>query len=299
MQNRGQLWRIKRAIAQAGKVLTGRQMAGRGATIFPDDVYLVSYPRSGNTWTRFLLGNFLHSTPATFSNIEQRVAEIYFNADHVLRKLPRPRLLKSHEAFHPGYPSVIYIVRDPRDVAVSFYHHNLKAGNIPDGFPMDDFVAGFIVAKYDHWWGSWGDNVQSWLTMRQGHDRFLLLRYEEMKENPQRELLKIANFLQARDFPGVDASAQNLARAVDLSSPERMRALEQQEGKKYAQLKNTRLDKPFVRSAKAGGWKSTLSSSAVGLIESAWGPLMQGLGYELTIVGAPEQKLQTMTAPSR
>lgn len=293
MEKQGQLWKIKRAIAQAGRVLTGRQMAGRGATIFADDVYLVSYPRSGNTWTRFLLGNFLHQTAATFSNIEQRVAEIYFNPDHVLRKLPRPRLLKSHEAFHPGYPNIIYIVRDPRDVAVSFYHHNLKAGNIPDGFPMDEFVAGFLVAKYDHWWGSWGDNVQSWLAMRQGRDTFLLLRYEEMKQDPQRELLKIASFLETRGFPGIDASAQNLARAIELSSPERMRALEQQEGKKYAQLKNTRLDKPFVRSAKAGDWKSTLSTSAVGLIESAWGPLMQSLGYEFSSEGTSEPRPQS------
>jgi hypothetical protein len=299
MDKRGQWWRVKRAVTQAGKVLTGRQMAGRAATIFPDDVYLVSYPRSGNTWTRFLLGNFLYPTPATFSNIEQRVAEIYFNPDHILRKLKRPRLLKSHEAFHPGYPSIIYIVRDPRDVAISFYHHNLKAGNIPDGFPMDEFVAGFIVAKYDHWWGSWGDNVQSWLSMRQGHDSFLLLRYEEMKDDPQRELLKVASYLRARGFPAVDCSAENLARAVELSSPERMRALEQQEGKKYAQLKNTRMDKPFVRSAKAGGWKSTLSPSAVGLIESAWGPLMKTFGYELTVSGAPDRNLQTTTAPSR
>src|ERR1700754_3798391 len=96
-----------RALVQAQRVLTGRQMAGRGATIFPDDVYVVSYPRSGNTWTRFLLGNLLYPDPATFSNIESRVAEIYFNPDHVLRRLPRPRLLKSHEAFHPNYPHVI------------------------------------------------------------------------------------------------------------------------------------------------------------------------------------------------
>ena len=299
MQNHGTFWRAKRAVVQAGKILTGRQMAGRGATIFPDDVYLVSYPRSGNTWTRFLLGNFLHATPATFSNIEQRVAEIYFNPDHVLRKLPRPRLLKSHEAFHPGYPNIIYIVRDPRDVAVSFYHHNLKAGNIPDGFPMDEFVSGFIVAKYDHWWGSWGDNVQSWLSMRQGRDTFLLLRYEELKEDPSRELLKVAAFLQARGFPDIDASEQNILRAIELSSHERMRKLEQQEAEKYAQLKNTRLDKPFVRSAKSGDWKSSLSPSAVGLIERSWGPLMQSLGYQLTTAGAPEQKLQAVTGPSR
>src|SRR5438128_1282186 len=158
-----------RALIQAMRVLTGRQMAGRGATIFEDDVYLVSYPRSGNTWTRFLVGNLLQpDEPATFSNIETRVAEVYFNPDHKLRRLARPRILKSHEAFHPKYPRVIYIVRDPRDVAVSFYHHNVKARNIPDTYPMDDFVRRFLQAEFDPWWGTWADNVMSWITMREG-----------------------------------------------------------------------------------------------------------------------------------
>ena len=47
-----------------------------------------------------------------------------------MRALPRPRVLKSHESFQPHYPSVIYIVRDPRDVAVSYYHHAMKWGNV-------------------------------------------------------------------------------------------------------------------------------------------------------------------------
>jgi hypothetical protein len=274
--------RVVRALVHAQRVLTGRQVAGRAATVFPDDVYLVSYPRSGNTWTRFLLGNLLYSDPATFSNIESRVAEIYFNADHALRKLPRPRLLKSHEAFHPNYPRVICIVRDPRDVAVSFYHHNVKARNIPDDYPLDEFIPRFIRAEFDPRWGSWGDNVMSWIAMRQGNQNFLLLKYEDMKKDSQRELAKIANFLQQAGFPNVDASSEKLKKAIELSSPERMRALEQQEAKKYAQLKNTRLDKPFVRSAKAGGWRDSLSAKSVSQIEEAWGTIMQQLGYPLS-----------------
>jgi len=39
--------------------------------------------------------------------------------------------------------------------------------------------------------------------------------------------------------------------------------------------KQTRQDKPFVRSAKAGGWKNELSESSVAEIESAWGRLMR------------------------
>src|ERR1700719_1787779 len=92
--------RLFDALAQAGRVLTGRQIAGRGLTVFPDDIFLVSYPRSGNTWTRFLLGNLIHQgEPVTFSNVESRIPEIYFNRDRVLRHLSRPRVLKSHECF--------------------------------------------------------------------------------------------------------------------------------------------------------------------------------------------------------
>ena len=277
------LKRRLRAVLTAARVLTGRQVAGRGATIFPDDVFLVSYPRSGNTWTRFLMANLLDPEhPATFGNIESRVAEIYFNYDHVMRRLPRPRLLKSHEAFIPRYPRVIYIVRDPRDVAVSFYHHNVKWRNIPEDYPIEDFIPGFIAAQYDPWSGSWGDNVKSWVSMRQGSSSFLLLRYEDLKQNTPRELLRVADFLRNAGFPRVSASPEKLAQAIERSSPERMRVLEKEQTRQHVQLKRTRQDKPFIRTATSGGWRSALSETSVALIESAWGDLMESMGYSLS-----------------
>src|SRR5215831_8538045 len=92
-----ELWSLGERVL---RILSGRQMAGRGLTVFPDDIYLVSYPRSGNTWTRFLVGNLLNpDQPVTFANIEGRIPEIYFGPDRILRHLPRPRVLKSHECF--------------------------------------------------------------------------------------------------------------------------------------------------------------------------------------------------------
>jgi hypothetical protein len=257
-------------------------MAGRNLTVFPDDVFLVSYPRSGNTWARFLVGNLVCPQEAiTFANLESWIPEIYFNPDHVMRRLSRPRLLKSHECFQPEYKQVIYIVRDPRDVAVSFYHHNLKAGNIPDDYPMDDFIPRFLAAEFDKKWGSWAENVQSWLLVRQSQPTFLLLRYEDMKQDPARELARVAAFLAQCSFRQIEATPERLARAVELSSPERMRDLERQQAGDWVLTKKTRQDKPFVRTATSGGWRKALSDKAVAQIEEAWGPVMTSLGYEL------------------
>jgi Sulfotransferase domain len=278
----GRTQRLLDAITQAARVLTGRQFAGRGLTVFPEDLFLVSYPRSGNTWTRFLLGNLLyHGDPVTFSNIESRIPEIYFNPDRFLRKLPRPRMLKSHECFQAHYPRVIYIVRDPRDVAVSFYHHNVKARNIPDDYPIARFVPRFIRGEFDRKFGSWRDNVLSWTALRGDDPDFLMLRYEDMKGDTAAVLRRVVAFLEHCAFRKIDSSPQALQRAIELSSPEQMRALEKQEGRSWVLTRETRSDKPFVRSATSGGWKSQLDPESVAAIESEWGRLMQSLGYEL------------------
>jgi len=277
------LERLLSALVQAGRVLAGRQIAGRGVTVFSDDVFLVSYPSSGNTWVRFILGNLLHpDDPVTFSNIESRIPEIYFNSDRVLRQFPRPRVLKSHECFQPHYPRVIYIVRDPRDVAVSSYHHNVKARNIPDSYSISSFLPRFIAAEFDPKFGSWRDNALSWIALRKNDPRFLLLRYEDLKANPVLVLSRVVTFLERGSFRNINSSPEALRRAVELSSPERMRALEKQEAGSWVLTKDTRSDKPFVRSAISGGWKSQLSGESVVCIESAWGDLMQALGYDLT-----------------
>src|SRR5215472_5869409 len=101
----GTVRRAWRALAKVKQVLTGTQLAGHNLTVFQDDIFITSYPRSGNTWTRFLISNLVYQDePSTFANIEARVPEIYFNSDRYMRSLSPPRLLKSHEYFQPQYP---------------------------------------------------------------------------------------------------------------------------------------------------------------------------------------------------
>ena len=170
-------------ISRVSDVLFRRLRIERDITIFPDDVFLTSYPRSGNTWARFLIGNLVHpQEEVNFLNVERLVPDMYKHSDRTLRNLPRPRILKSHECFDPRYRRVIYIVRDPRDVAVSNYHWEMKKRSMGDAYPIEKFVPRWMASEFSYLarLGSWGDHVTSWLSTREGHRGFLLLRYEDL-----------------------------------------------------------------------------------------------------------------------
>jgi uncharacterized membrane protein YkvA (DUF1232 family) len=214
--------------------------------------------------------------PVDFAHLESRIPEIYDTTDRDLRAFARPRIIKSHECFDPRYRKIIYIVRDPRDVVISYYEYQLKRRVIPDDCSLADFIPRFMDAEIEPKTGSWRDHVLSWLATRQGSPNFMLLRYEDMLANTQQEGTKIASFL------GVDASTERVARAVALSSADRMRKLEKQQSGQWKETKKTRQDKPFVRKAASGGWKSTLPERSIAQIESAWGDVMRSVGYELT-----------------
>jgi hypothetical protein len=260
------------------KYLLGRDIADRDVAVFPDDTFLVSYPRSGNTWTRFLVANILHpEVEVGFSNIESLVPDTAALSSRMLKRTPRPRVLKSHQYFDPRYPKVLYIVRDPRDVAVSYYQFHLKYGFLQDGYPLDDFVADFVAGRLvSADWGTWAENVSSWFYTRRHSRNFLLVRYEDLKSDTQRELAKIARFL------GADPKPALLDRAIAASSAERMRELEKKQQDEWVGTRNHRKDIPFVGHANAGTWREKISPASAQLIESAWGELMTTLGYELS-----------------
>jgi hypothetical protein len=278
--------RIGTYLKTVASAVLGRIPAGRGLTVFPGDLFLVSYFRSGSTWSRFLIGNFIQQDePVTFANVERLMPGINDLPDRILRGLPR--VLKSHECFDPRYPRVIYVVRDPRDVAVSFYFYNLKVRVIPNGYSMDEFVARFVAARvvpYADRVGCWQDHVLSWVRLREGKPGFRLLRYEDLLVDPAKELTNLAAML------GIDPTPARIDRATRLSSAGHMQSLEKSQSKQWVTTNDTRQDIPFVREAKAGGWRNKLSATAVGTIEQAWGATMKELGYSLVMDAGAERE---------
>jgi len=268
-----------RKFSSAVKVLTRQVQPGMTLQVRPDDTFLVSYPKSGNTWLRFLIANLLQENPPVgLLDADNLIPVVDGKAKRFFDAMKSPRVIKSHFSFIPAYKRVIYIVRDPRDVVMSQYHYQIKRGVLAPDTALDAYVPRFIAGDVCPY-GSWGEHAGSWLATRRHDPNFRLLRYEDMLADPA------AGAKQAAKFLGLSLDAKRIALAVERSSLESMRKVEKSEGKKWASTAGTRQDMSFFRSAKSGEGRATLSRDSIGQIERAWGPLMQSLDYNLA---APE-----------
>lgn len=248
--------------------------AGRSLTVLNDDVMLVSYPRSGNTWARFLLGNLLQPSAAvTFRSVHDIIPDIYMTSDSSLSRRSTPRILKSHEYFDARYPRVIYLVRDPRDVAASYRRYLVRQGNIEPGMPEETFVRAFVDGALDTF-GSWREHVSGWITARRGHDDFLWVRYEDLLEDTQFWLSRMA------DIAHLEANEAELSAAVQRSAIDNMKEMDL-----LRTVKSIpgvpRPDIPFIDKAKAGTGREELGKSSLALIEDRFGDVMASLGYDV------------------
>ena len=266
---------IKRAL--------GLHMPGRMLDVFPDDTFLVSYPKSGSTWVRFLVANLRSpEKDPDFTNINDLFTDYGAFSKRALNRLPRPRTMKSHQYFDPRYRKVLYIVRDPRDVVLAEYHFGIKQRLHDENYPLADYIPRFLAGNTGHAYGSWFDHLAGWYFTRRNDPQFLLVRYELLHSQTATELTRIADFL------GVSSDPSRLAFAIEQSDAKRLRALEKKQANVFSSTKDTRLDLPYIRVAKAGGWRVNLPREHVASIESAWGGLMEEMGYALTVATPSE-----------
>lgn len=263
---------LSRRIKSAIKHVLGQFDVRLTITIFSDDRFIVGYPKSGNTWLRFLVANLMNpDEPVDFSTVSDRVLEM--NAlltDPQAKRASRPRLLHGHAPLDVRYGRVLMIVRDPRDVVVSYYHHVLGLQRISDTTSIEQFVDLFLDGKLDKY-GSWEDNVAGWLGAREGRDDFMHLRYEDLLKDTYGCLHQVGGFL------GLRTDEQAVKAAVESSTSDKMRKMEHTGSDHWR--KRLRPGSTMVRKAKKGSWREELPPECALKIEQKFGRLMCKLGY--------------------
>ena len=235
-------------------------------SIRQNDIFLVSYPKSGNTWLRFILSNLLYPESQTdFKNVEFRVPDIHNLNGLRIQQAQSPRILKSHFPFKPEYPKVIYIVRDPKSVAVSEYYYLQKVGNQLGNFAFNEFFQHFMKG-HNSSYGSWGEHVNSWIHGKKfKSNTFKLIRYEDLKASPEQTVGEIVSFL------GLTHSNDYIQSAIQKSSFNEMRKLESQtaEGDSI----------PFVRKSNEQEGEETLTAEQKEKLYSEFEQPLRLTGY--------------------
>lgn len=218
--------------------------------IYSDDIFVVSFPKSGNTWVRFLLANMLEADEKiTMQNINDYVPGIY-NFREEINKKESNRIIKSHDPFFDCYPKTIYVYRDYRDVLISYFHylkgHDQFSGTVQDFLKSDKLKTDF---------GTWQQHVFLALEQREATpDQFLFVGFDQLKNDPVETLKTIAEFCEITP----KTSYEEIVKRCDFNQ---LQDSEQVDGKVFSDSKVN-----FFRSGESEQWRTTFGSEDLELI---------------------------------
>ncbi len=269
-------------------------------------LWLASYPKSGNTWMRAILAKYIFNLeqPVPVNQLSRlgigdantlahsRVAGGRFDPTNpretvrVRRKMLDTidsngadlNLIKTHNQNTRAFgvelvprhqtKGAIYILRDPRDMAISYASHHgmtLDETVVRLGHP-DNATAGG-TENVHQFLGTWSEHVRSWTRAKGFAVR--TVRYEDMQDDPAAVFSKIVSFL------GLDLDQARLDKAIDFSSFDKLKDQETKSG--FVENSNNQL--AFFRSGKVGVWKDTLSAEQIARLENDHQRIMKQYGY--------------------
>ena len=191
-------------------------------------VWIASYPKSGNTWFRFMLYAALHGPPQRSTDVSSKIQDLH-------RKMPTdldpdgPLYIKTHFELTGRHPQLdetcraIHIIRNPRDILLSALNYHNLSGTKSRFQSKKHYAKSFINHGGDTYWkelgyGTWASHARSWRSTT----RFPVfpLCYEKLQSDPRAQLVKALEFL------GIKRTEDEINRAITSSSFDTMRALE-------------------------------------------------------------------------
>ena len=271
------------------------------------NIFLASYPKSGNTWMRAIISNLynydkefnlqnlksipLLSIKKNFDEFENKiysdnnvlhfdwVSQNIIDCQKILNnKSNHLNIFKTHSVRHKKFTNetvnagFIYIIRDPRDIVVSFKNFSRKT--------FDEIINELLFQKQlmintngaMELLSTWDLHVQSWLNYNTVPR--LIIKYEDLKSNPKEIVLNIKEFLNKIYKLNIDLSDHQIDKIIENTNFNNLRKLENQNGfdeaSKYSK---------FFRSGNSNQWKDVLSKTQLQLIENNLQTLMKYFNY--------------------
>ena len=271
------------------------------------NIFLASYPKSGNTWLRSIIGNFynfekefslndLKSIPLLsikkhFNEFQNKVYinnnELHFDwvSQNIIKcqkilnnKLNHLNIFKTHSVRHKNFTNetvnagFIYIVRDPRDIIVSLKNFS--------GKEIDKTIDEFLFSKSlmittngaQELLSTWELNVQSWLNYTSVPR--LIIKYEDLKLNPKEIILNIKEFLNKIHSFHINLNDKDIDKIIENTNFNNLKKLEDKNGFDEASKHSK-----FFRSGNSNQWKDILSKTQLQFIENNLETLMKHFNY--------------------
>ncbi|MGW8313955.1 MAG: sulfotransferase domain-containing protein [Bacteroidales bacterium] len=273
-------------------------------------VWLASYPKSGNTWFRVFLSNLFSGSPQPvhINNLQETiissnriVIDGYLGMDsseltpeetdslrpQVFKRFSEEQegtiYVKTYEAWrrnslgNPIFPEevtkgVLYIIRNPLDIAISYSYHNNESIDRTISTLNNDLSRlceqkDRIFVQTQQAIASWSGHVSSWT--EESKLPVHVVRYEDMLDHP------LISFKNAIEFLALRYKDSDILMAINNSSFDRLRAMEIKDGFAERGLHS----EAFFRMGKSGEWESGLSKSQVNTIIEHQGDSMKRYGY--------------------
>jgi len=283
-------------------------------------VWLASYPKSGNTLVRSMLSSYFFSKSGEFNqdlirNIKQfpsaelfenlgidiknenDVLKNYIKAQESFNLKKSIQFLKTHSYLfniNNKYPftdlnnslGAIYIVRDPRNVVTSYSKFaslstekisEVMINQLSSGGNLD--AARGAPERTTVYTGTWSSNFQSWKSFKD-QERYLLIKYEELIEDPEKNFIKILKFIYKLNKTNFIINQNKLSNVLKTTTFDYMKNLEKENG--FIESKKNENDGkviPFFNLGPKNDWRKLLDSKIKVKIEKAFKKEMEELKY--------------------
>ena len=273
--------------------------------------WIASYPKSGNTWMKLFLKSYFSLSNASFSinskiddhfsietfpvskkfkmlNINYKdfadIAKNWLNMQSLINLNNKNNYIKTHNAMcsindynftdNENTLGAIYIVRDPRDIAISYSAFL--------GLKLDDtidFMLSTLCYEEDVFenirykksiMGNWAYHYNSWKNYKSRE--VIIIKYEDMLNDPNKTFLQVLMFLNKINNIKIDKKKMN--DAVNQTSFKNLQKLEVEEG-----FDENPTNRSFFREGKKGEWKKILDKNQQQKIEKKFKNEMKELGY--------------------